>query len=422
MGGRGGYERSQENVNRAPSQRRINSMSLKRREAAEKTRSAIMYASGHSIERSYSQPRELPPTVSTSSQPNLTISTTAWVPGGRCPSFADMLKKSMPSLPSLEDVGKESPQNHEKQEAQQLRYTLSKVKQRDVVKQQKLEEEKVEEPRAKEEERIQAEVKILKTEVLEPVPPFDVGTRQSSWVPEGFGVVPIQTAEQEVKETIQQTTSTEHYEEGADKSLTLFPENESSGKAGRDHAASDPERSTTVASVSQPAQRKKGLLEADGEAKNTQKPEPDVQADDSISNIRFHQIESYANILSSGAHKLREVFKPKPAVESKENVAPQVVEFVHPALKLEESDPIPKPEIPGLVFKSSLSRRSSKKKKSPRLPSEERSREKENQSPEKVLHDAQAMETPETPKNTPEKEVSENDAEENSPRPKKPEV
>ena len=96
-GGRGGYERSQENVNRAPSQRRINSMSLKRREAAEKTRSATMYASGHSIERSYSQPRELPPTVSTSSQPNLTISTTAWVPGGRCPSFADMLKKSMPS-------------------------------------------------------------------------------------------------------------------------------------------------------------------------------------------------------------------------------------------------------------------------------------------------------------------------------------
>merc|ERR1712039_367791 len=113
---------------------------------------------------------------------------------------------------------------------------------------------------------------------------------------------------------------------------------------------------------------------------------------------------------------------PKPAVESKENVAPQVVEFVHPALKLEEPDPIPKPEIPGLVFKSSLSRRSSKKKKSPRLPSEERNREKENQSPEKVLHDAQPMETPETPKNTPEKEVSENDAEENSPRPEKPEV
>merc|ERR1719270_2931857 len=147
-GGRGGYDRSQENVNRAPSQRRINSMSLKRREAAEKTRSATMYASGHSIERSYSQPRELPPTMSASSQPNLSISTTAWVPGGRCPSFADMLKKSMPSLPSLEDIRKESPQNHEKQEAQQQRNTLPKVKQRDVVKQQKAEVEEKVEPRA----------------------------------------------------------------------------------------------------------------------------------------------------------------------------------------------------------------------------------------------------------------------------------
>merc|ERR1711973_714522 len=115
----------------------------------------------------------------------------------------------------------ESPQNHEKQEVQQQRNTLPKVIQRDVVKQQKVEvEEKVEEPRAKEEERIQAEVKILKTEILEPVPSFDVGTRQSSWVPEGFGVVPVQTVEQEVKEPTRQTTSTEHYnEEGAvDKS------------------------------------------------------------------------------------------------------------------------------------------------------------------------------------------------------------
>merc|ERR1712173_228843 len=153
-----------------------------------------------------------------------------------------------------------------------------------------------------------------------------------------------------------------------------------------------------------------------------QKPEPDVQADDSISSIRFHQIKSYANILSSGAHKLREVFKPKPAVESKENAAPQVVEFVHPALRLEEPDPIPKPEIPGLVFKTSLSRRSSKKKKSPRLPSEERSREKENQSPEKLLNDAQPIKTPETPKNTPEKELSEIDTEKNSPRPEEPQA
>merc|ERR1712203_115573 len=102
------------------------------------------------------------------------------------------------------------------------------------------------------------------------------------------------------------------------------------------------------------------------------------------------------------------------------NVAPQVIEFVHPALKVEEADPVPKPEIPGLVFKSSLSRRSSKKKKSPRLPSQERSGEKENQSPEKLLNDAQPIKTPETPKNTPEKEIAEIDTEENSPRPEEP--
>merc|ERR1711934_87601 len=172
--------------------------------------------------------------------------------------------------------------------------------------------------------------------------------------------------------------------------------------------------SATVASVAQPEQEKRLLEGVSEQAKNTQKHETDAPADDSISSIRFHQIKSYASILSSGAHKLREVFKPKPAVESKENVAPQVIEFVHPALKVEEADPVPKPEIPGLVFKSSLSRRSSKKKKGPRSPSEEGNKEKENQSPEKEEDDTRTIETTTTPKNTPEKDVSANDSKENS--------
>merc|ERR1712210_102362 len=226
--------------------------------------------------------------------------------------------------------------------------------------------------------------------------------------------VPIQIVEREIKETIQETTTTQHFEETLDNSLTLFSRSESSVKAETVHVASEPRRSATVASVAQPEQEKRLLEGVSEQAKNTQKHETDAPADDSISSIRFHQIKSYANILSSGAHKLREVLKPKPAVESKENVAPQVIEFVHPALKIEEADPVPKPEIPGLVFKSSLSRRSSKKKKGPRSPSEEDNKEKENQSPEKEQDDTRTIETTTTPKNTPEKDVSANDSKENS--------
>merc|ERR1712222_192338 len=293
------------------------------------------------------------PSVTTVSQPNLAVSTTPWVPGGRCPSFADMLKKTMPSLPSLEDVGKDSSPNEKREETQLQRNTLPKVKQKDVVKQREISnQQQVVEQRAKEEQRIEMEVKMDRVELEEAEPSIEIGTSQSNWVPEGFGVVPMQIVEREIKETVQQTTTSERFEERLDNSLTLFSHNESSVKAERVHVASEARQSATVASVSQPEQEKR-LLEAVTEtAKNTQKHETDAPADGSISSIRFHQIKSYANILSSGAHKLREVFKPKPAVESKENVAPQVIEFVHPALKVEEAEPVPKPEIPGLVFKS----------------------------------------------------------------------
>merc|ERR1712130_49705 len=299
-----------------------------------------------------------------------------WVPGGRCPSFADMLKKSMPSLPSLEDVGKDSSPDEKKEETQQQRNTLPKAKKRDVVKQREVaNQEQGAKPHAKEEQRIEMEVKVDRVEREEPS--IEIGLSQSNWVPEGFGAVPIHIIERESKEIIQQTTTTttEHFEERLDNSLTLFSYSESSVKAETVHVASEARQSATVASVAQPAQEKRLLEGASEQVKNTQKHETDAPADDSISSIRFHQIKSYANILSSGAHKLREVFKPKPAVESKENVAPEVIEFVHPALKVGETDPVPKPEIPGLVFKSSLSRRSSKKKRSvPRLPSEEGNR------------------------------------------------
>ena len=56
----------------------------------------------------------------------------------------------------------------------------------------------------------------------------------------------------------------------------------------------------------------------------------------------------------------------------------------------------------------------SKKKKSIRSPSEECNREKENQSPEKEEDNTRTIETPTTPKNTPEKDVSANDSKENS--------
>merc|ERR1712037_933790 len=298
----------------------------------------------------------------------------------------------MPSLPSLEDVGKDSSTNQKRDETQEQRNTLPKVKQRDVVKQREVaKQQHVEKPRAKEEQRIQAEVKIDRLEREEAEPSIDIGTSHSNWVPEGFGAVPIQIVEREIKETIQETTTTERFEETLDNSLTLFSHSESSVKAETVHMASEARRSATVASVAQPEQEKRLLEGVSEQAKNTQKHETYAPADDSISSVRFHQIQSYANILSSGTHKLREVLKPKPALESKENVAPQVIEFIHPALKVEETEAVPKPEIPGLVFKSSLSRRSSKKRKSPRLPSEEGRREKENQSPEKEQNDKRTI-------------------------------
>merc|ERR1712083_259260 len=183
--------------------------------------------------------------------------------------------------------------------------------------------QQVEVPQAKEEQRIEVKVKTDRDELEEAELSIDIRTSQSNWVPEGFGAVPIHIVESETKETVKQTSTTE---ERLDESLTLFSRNESSVRAEVVHVASEARQSGSFA---QPAQEKR-LLEGVGEqpAKNIQNSETEAPADDSISNVRFHQIQSYANILSSGTHKLREVLKPKPALESKENVAPQVIEFI----------------------------------------------------------------------------------------------
>merc|ERR1712241_1322155 len=121
------------------------------------------------------------------------------------------------------------------------------------------------------------------------------------------------------------------------------------------------------------------------EMENNNKNEGSEPADDNISSMRFHHIKSYANILSSGVHKVRETFRPKTKVEKKENIVPDVPEFVHPALKDEEKEQINKPEIPGLIFKGSIPRRPSRKgrkSKSPHPKADSPEKEKVNKTSE----------------------------------------
>ena len=86
----------------------------------------------------------------------------------------------------------------------------------------------------------------------------------------------------------------------------------------------------------------------------------------------FVQIKSYANILSTGISRVKNVFKQK----SKEDSSSDKEQNVSPAIPKVSSEPyiVPKvdeptlhPEIPGLVFKQDLERRNSKKKRRSRI-------------------------------------------------------
>ena len=94
---------SQEHVSRAPSQRRINSLQRKRTMQAEKTKSLHE----HDVRRASSLPRN-PVKISL---PNLmtnsfSSSQNIWKPDGKCPSFADMLKRATGSEEALEQIEK----------------------------------------------------------------------------------------------------------------------------------------------------------------------------------------------------------------------------------------------------------------------------------------------------------------------------
>jgi len=94
-----GYNVSQERVSRAPSQRRINSLQRKRQMQSENTKSLH--------ETDTRRASSLPRTPVKRSLPNLmtnsfSSSQNVWSPDGKCPSFADILKRSAVSEETLE--------------------------------------------------------------------------------------------------------------------------------------------------------------------------------------------------------------------------------------------------------------------------------------------------------------------------------
>merc|ERR1711915_905256 len=79
---------------------------------------------------------------------------------------------------------------------------------------------------------------------------------------------------------------------------------------------------------------------------------------------RFEAIKSYANILSGGLKKVGSVFGKKSKEVNIPNEQTKSIEpFPHTINHQSESNLQEKPEIPGLVFKTDLERRPSRKKK-----------------------------------------------------------
>ena len=328
-GGRGGYDGSLEKVTRAPSQRRINSMSIKRKAAAEKTMSASynLDALPPRVPRSASMPREQDTFKSEGSQSSLANST-PWAPGGRCPSFADMLKKSMTSLEALDQEEIHLPSTSEG--IQRQRNTLPKVRQREGAPSQDVTMEK---------NTLKHEEVTVRVET--PAEVQRLNSAQFDTVPKGFGAdVPVPVIAKQ----------TEVNKEKSVNSLSLFSH----------HIVTQvqtPQTGTADPAAFSPKERRSATHSSE-EGKNNKKPETQAAADDDISSIRFHHIKSYANILSSGARKVREVFKEAKKTPVKE------VEFIHPALQHKEREPTQKPEIPGLIFRTDFERSKSPRKKS----------------------------------------------------------
>jgi len=372
--GRGNYQgrtgsqgqlNTQDQITRAPSQRRIDSMQRKRKMNIDKTKSFHE----HEIPRASSLPRNpvkrsLPDLMTNT----FSSSNSIWSPDGKCPSFADILKRG--SEEALEQT--EQP------------VTMMNTNESTTF------EEEVLPGRDYQVTRNRENI----------VTSSDIYTSTSFAIPEGFGSVPClnQEMKNEQVNTLdiqrQEETNSLHMVQSStiisNNSLSLFSNNDDI--AINEAAVLEPSISQTV--QIEKTESEKLIIECTQESSNenftdevsfnekVDKP----NSDDNISissqkTSRFGAIKSYANILSGGLKKVGSVFglknkdnqatkkekstsdikqdAPNLSKDYKENIEPMPATLIQSSKEPDTE----KPDIPGLLFKTDLERRPSRKKK-----------------------------------------------------------
>jgi hypothetical protein len=318
--------------------------------------------------------RSLPNLMTSSMTSSFSSSQNIWSPDGKCPSFADILKRATGSEEALEQS--------EKAEVSVTRITTTKL----------------------EDEGISAmgediHPEASNTESLTISHQIHTSTR----IPEGFGSVPCLTQEkQSDAENVSRPprksdNDSKHISQSStmasSNSLSLFSDNDK--VVVSEVAVLEPSISQTVQIQNTESEVIKIELTKGSVNDNSRSSTDELafidkpnksSSDDNISissqkTSRFGAIKSYANILSGGLKKVGSVFGRKPKEEQankkekqnaesktessdssksfKENYEPKPV-IVNQTPKSSSTE---KPEIPGLLFKTDLERRPSKKKR-----------------------------------------------------------
>merc|ERR1712106_715709 len=357
---------SRDSVTRAPSQRRIDSMQRRRKMQIDKTKSFH--------EEETPRARSLPRNPVKRSLPDLmtnsfSSSQSVWSPNGKCPSFADILKRG--SEEALEQIGKTEFEFDTKDTAQLGDEVMSTIETEETYHEEK------------------------SIENLMIISQSYASTR----IPEGFGSVPCLSQEKKIEEenvlrpprkekicsqTISKISTT--------NSLSLFSDNDN--VVVKEVAVLEPSNSQTVQikkteseeikinRTEQNENFRRSMDELTFIDKVNKPSSDDNTSTSSQKTSRFGAIKSYANILSGGLRKVGNVFgrknkeeqlnkKEKETTDSKaktdssdsskdykENVEPISI-IISQSPKTSATE---KPEIPGLLFKTDLERRPSKRK------------------------------------------------------------
>merc|ERR1712106_1274148 len=359
---------SRDSVTRAPSQRRIDSMQRRRKMQIDKTKSFH--------EEETPRARSLPRNPVKRSLPDLmtnsfSSSQSVWSPNGKCPSFADILKRG--SEEALEQIGKTEFEFDTKDTAQLGDEVMSTIETEETYHEEK------------------------SIENLTIISQSYASTR----IPEGFGSVPCLSQEKIKEESVLRPPRKEKISSQtiskmstvSTNSLSLFSDNDN--VVVKELAILEPSNSQTV--QIKKTEREEIKINRTEENENFRRSmdeltfidkvnKPSSDDNTSISSqktSRFGAIKSYANILSGGLRKVGNVFgrknkeeqlnkKEKEPTDSKaktdssdsskdykENVEPISI-IINQSPKTSATE---KPEIPGLLFKTDLERRPSKKKR-----------------------------------------------------------